>query len=166
MIEVADSIKTFPLSAIKTDNAQPDEQIFVLSGSQLQNLQEALDSLLVRIDILESKNRALKSKLEILEQDQAYQAENQFIQLRLINELRKMPESKGASYLVDELYNHMKSVGLKQTTFTGAAKILEVTRQRTQQLKSAIALDTRFILMPSENHKQRLLIRLKGYSKL
>lgn len=86
-------------------------------------------------------------------------AENQLIQLRLIADLRHKAVER--SPLIDELYNHMKVVGLKQTTFTGAAKILGVTRGRVHQFKAAIALDQRFIIVQSETHKQRLLIRLK-----
>ena len=57
-------------------------------------------------------------------------------------------------------------MGLKQTTFAGAARILKVSRQRIHQLKAVIALDTRFILIPSDSHKQRILIRLREAEKL
>lgn len=60
MIEVATALNNFA----SNEAAQPSEQVFVLSSSQFQDPQEAIDSLLVRIDALESENLALKSKLE------------------------------------------------------------------------------------------------------
>lgn len=158
MIEVATALNNFA----SNEAAQPSEQVFVY---QPQDPQEAIDCLLVRIDLLEEENRALKVKLEALERDQAWLSENQHIELRLINELRKKPEP-AESPLIDELYNHMKSVCLKQTTFAGAAKIMGVTRGRVHQLKAPIAVDPRFIIITSESHKQRLLIRLREAEKL
>lgn len=63
--------------------------------------------------------------------------------------------------LIDELYSHMRSVGLKQTTFSGAAKILKRSKGRINQLHPALAMDKRFIIIQSESHKQRLLIRIR-----
>ena len=67
------------------------------------------------------------------------------------------------SDLLDMLYKHMKAVGIKQTTFAGAAKILQRSKGRIKQLHSQIACDQRFIIVPSESHKQRLLIRLREF---
>jgi len=104
---------------------------------------------------------ALRLKLASLEQSQDTLGENQLIQLRLIHQLRKEPEEE--SPLIDELYRHMCAVGLKQTTFAGAAKILKRSKGRIKQLHPLLAMDQRFIILPSESHKQRLLIRLREF---
>lgn len=80
---ISESIYAFPI-------VQP--------SSQPQDLQDAIDSLLVRIDALEGENRALKVKLETLGMDLATLSENQLIQLRLINELRKKPENSRTTH--------------------------------------------------------------------
>jgi hypothetical protein len=77
----------------------------------------------------------------------------------------KEPAAKASPH-IDELYNHMKLVGLKQTTFAGAAKILKVTKQRVLQLKPDLAQDMRFIILPSQSHSQKLIIRLRECQEL
>jgi hypothetical protein len=141
----------------------PSDQLITLTLGQLQDLvsQAVSRATAPILELLEVQAQ----KIATLEKDQETFAENQLIQLRLINQLRKEPEVK-ESPLIDELYTHMKAVGLKQTTFSSAAKILKVTRQRVQQLKATIALDTRFIIVPSESHSQKLLIRLREYHKI
>jgi hypothetical protein len=69
MIKIADaSIKTFPLSSIKTGNAQPDEQIFVLASSQLQDIiEKATEPLLERITALEDIVASQNEKIAALE---------------------------------------------------------------------------------------------------
>lgn len=64
---------------------------------------------------------------------------------------------------LDNLYAHMKAVGRKQVRFSEAAKILGVSRQRVHQFRAEIAQDDRFIVLKSENHKKRMLIRLREY---
>jgi hypothetical protein len=62
-------INTFPISGIK-DNAQPSEQVFVLSSSQPQDFQEALDNLLERIRNLEAIVASQNEKIAALETTQ------------------------------------------------------------------------------------------------
>lgn len=64
---------------------------------------------------------------------------------------------------LDNLYDHMKAVGRKQVIVSEAAKILGISRQRVHQFKPEIAQDQRFVLLNSENHKKRMLIRLREY---
>lgn len=92
-------------------------------------------------------------------------SENQLIQLRLINGLKEdiRPHEPDNSPLIDELYSHMKAVGLKQTTFAGAAKILKRSKSRIKQIHPLLAKDERFVILPSQSHKQKLLIRLKEF---
>ncbi len=91
-------------------------------------------------------------------------SENQLIQLRIINGLREdIRPHEPDSPLIDELYSHMKVVGLKQTTFAGAAKILKRSKVRVHQLRPLLEKDKRFVILPSQSHKQKLLIRLREF---
>lgn len=62
---------------------------------------------------------------------------------------------------LDYLYDHMKATDRKQVRVSDIAKILGISRQRVHQMKAAIAEDDRFIILKSESHKQRRLIRLR-----
>ena len=64
---------------------------------------------------------------------------------------------------VDELYNHMKAIGRKQISFKDASRCLKLSKSRILQLKAIIILDDRFVVVPSESHKQKELIRLREY---
>lgn len=137
---------------------QVEEPDFILTSH------EALESQKCLLEIVQAQAReirALNAKLEALQKDMDTLSENDLCQLRLISQLRESRVKVVQSPLIDELYTLMKALGLKQTTFAGAAKILRVTRGRIHQLKTIIALDQRFIILSSESHKQRLLIRLK-----
>jgi predicted nuclease with TOPRIM domain len=148
-----------------------EEPVFVLTRSQLQEIiteaiQEATEGqkeILDRLHYQEGENKALNAKLEALQKDQNALAENDLNQLRLINELKQKPEEK--SPLLDELYKEMKAQGRKQTDFATAARMIKRSKGRLLQLKVTIALDQRFILIPSEGHSQKLLIRLREFYK-
>lgn len=168
MIKVAKAINSFAHEAgQKGDFVPPSEQIFVLSANQLQDLikhaiQETLEGqkdILARLHTLEEENRALNAKLEALQKDQDILAENDLNQLRLINQLRQKPEERSA--LIDELYKEMTAQGRRQTDFATASRMVKRSKGRMLQLKAAIALDQRFILIHSESHSQKILIRLR-----
>ena len=78
-------------------------------------------------------------------------------------ETPKIQPSNEDSPLLDELYKEMQAQGRKQTDFSTAARMVKRSKRRIIQLKTAIALDQRFILIPSESHSQKLLIRLREY---
>ena len=78
-------------------------------------------------------------------------------------ETPKIQPSNEDSPLLDELYKEMQAQGRKQTDFSTAARMVKRSKRRIIQLKGAIALDQRFILIPSESHSQKLLIRLREY---
>jgi hypothetical protein len=74
-------------------DVQPEESIFVLTSSQLQELiTKATKSLNSRVDALEDRIIQLegdKTKIEAMQKDMDHLADNQLIQLRLIADLRK-----------------------------------------------------------------------------
>lgn len=64
--------------------------------------------------------------------------------------------------LLDELHEIMKARGLKQVDFATAAKMVKRSKSRILQLKPEIGQDMRFVLVPSESHSQKVLIRLRA----
>ncbi len=126
----------------------------------LQPLQDHISTLENTIVQLKEENAALTATVSHLE-------ENQLIQLQLINRLKEVvkKEPEDDSPLIDELYKKMKAIGRKQTDFATAARMVKRSKARLFQLKPAIALDPRFILIPSESHSQKILIRLREFYK-
>jgi len=70
-------------------------------------------------------------------------------------------EPKTVKSHLDGLHEHMMAIGRKQVSFREAAKIIGISKQRLHQFKAEIALDTRFIIVDSQSHKQKELIRLR-----
>ncbi len=139
----------------------PEDQLLAeLIAKAIQPLQD-------RISTLESMIVHQEERMAVLEASQVTLSDNQLIQLQLIKQLReaarKGPEED--SPLIDELYKEMKAIGRKQTDFATAARMVKRSKARLFQLKPAIALDQRFILVPSESHSQKILIRLREFYK-
>lgn len=61
---------------------------------------------------------------------------------------------------VDELHRAMARNGLRQITFTQAAKLLGVTYRHARRLHHLIEDDPRFDVIRDPRHKNRNLIRL------
>ena len=114
---------------------------------------------LERIEALENIIAQLMEKIDALERTQDTQAENELNLLRIINGLRHLP--KEDSPILDELYKEMVAIGRRQVDFATAARMVKRSKSRMLQLKTAIALDQRFILIPSERHIQKMIIRLR-----
>jgi hypothetical protein len=165
MEEIASaSLNTFGISPKANIVPPSEEAVFILTSGQLQAvIKEAILPLQDHIGSLEARITAQDEKIASLESTQETQADNQLIQLRLINKLQPKPEED--SPLLGDLYKEMKAQGRKQTDFATAARMVGRTKRRMIQLKAAIALDQRFILIPSESHSQKFLIRLREYYK-
>jgi hypothetical protein len=145
-----------------------EDPIFVLTSSQLRQIiteaiQDAIQPLQDEVEQLQATVANQGEKIASQEATQEIQADNQLIQLRLINQLRESTakEPENDSPLLDELYKEMVAIGRKQCDFATAAKMVKRSKSRMLQLKTAIALDQRFILIPSESHSQRNIIRLR-----
>lgn len=115
--------------------------------------------------------QALKARIDALEsrqtEDMEYLARSIAEDRQRITKLEapRIQPSNEDSPLLDELYKEMKAIGKKQTDFASAARMVKRSKRRIIQLKGAIALDQRFILIPSESHSQKILIRLREYYK-
>lgn len=78
---------------------------------------------------------------------------------RLVALENPKPGKPGTSQL-NELYVAMKSAGRYQIGYKEVAGMLKVSKRRANQLHASIALDSRFRIVRSESHSQKLLIRL------
>jgi len=83
--------------------------------------------------------------------------------MSLIAKLR--PKEPDESTLLDELYQEMTATGRKQVDFRTAARMVKRSKSRLLQIKPLIGQDMRFVLMPSESHSQKILIRLRDTKK-
>ena len=190
MIDVAHALSSFLPNAQVAPVSPVDQPVYILTSDQLRAIiSDATKSVLSHISTLEARITALEAKSAVIgaqvepdrieslestvasqsekiasvEATQDIQADNQLIQLRLINQLREATakEPENDSPLIDELYKEMTAIGRKQTDFATAARMVKRSKRRMLQLKTAIALDQRFILIPSESHSQKVLIRLR-----
>ena len=160
------------IARINTFGSSPKEEIALPQEQQLITLSISdYKSIFIQIEKLNDRIAALESHISALD---AHQSEDMDHLARSIAEDRqritKLEEptiqpSKENSPLLDELYKEMKAQGRKQTDFSTAARMVKRSKRRIIQLKGAIALDQRFILIPSESHSQKLLIRLREYYK-
>ena len=162
MIKTATAINTFLPEQKDNFELPQEQQLITLSISDYKNIFIQIEKLNDRIAALESHISALESHqtadIERLARDIAL--DRQRIS-RL--ETPKIQPSNEDSPLLDELYKEMQAQGRKQTDFSTAARMVKRSKRRIIQLKGAIALDQRFILIPSESHSQKLLIRLREY---
>lgn len=92
-------------------------------------------------------------------------AESEALRGKEMAEIRKRltkienPHKPKDSRLLDELYKTMQARGLKQTDFATAARMVKRSKARMLQLKGEIGEDMRFVLVPSESHSQKVIIR-------
>ena len=85
------------------------------------------------------------------------------IVMDLVAKLR--PKEPEDSKLLDELYAEMTAIGRKQVDFKTAARMIKRSKSRLLQIKPLIGQDMRFVLVPSESHSQKILIRLRDITK-
>lgn len=152
MSNTAPAINTFLPE--QKDNFE-SHQLITLSISDYRNIFIQIEKLNDRIAALESHQL----------DDTARLARDIALDRQRISRLEtpKIQPSNEDSPLLDELYKEMQAQGRKQTDFSTAARMVKRSKRRIIQLKGAIALDQRFILIPSESHSQKLLIRLREY---
>jgi hypothetical protein len=170
MIEIATAINNFASQATQIDFVPPSEEsVFVLTSGQLQGIiKEAIQPLQDRIESLEARIIAQDEKIASLESTQEQDTTRICVDIahdrQRIAKLES-PKLEVDSPLLNELYKEMKAQGRKQTDFATAARMVKRSKRRITQLKTAIALDQRFILLPSDSHSQKMIIRLREYYK-
>ena len=138
------------LSDIRKENEDLKEQAVKQAG-QIEDLTKALK------DIQEDIEQIRDDFPRLLAEDRR--------RLKLLEDGPDLSENDTIRSHIDELYTHMEAIGRKQVSFKEASRCLNLSKTRVLQFKTVIALDDRFIIVPSETHKQRKWIRLRKYYK-
>ena len=115
------------------------------------------DLLADRIIALEQQNKAILGRLEDLEMSTAERIAQDRKRLAKLEN----PRAPQDTHLLDELYAEMQAIGRKQVDFATAARMVKRSKSRMLQLKAEIGQDKRFVLVTSETHSQKVLIRLR-----
>jgi hypothetical protein len=127
----------------------PSEQIFVLTSTQLQEIitqgvYEATKSLNSKVKALESRITQLegdRTKFEALEKNLDVLSENQFIQLQLINDLRKDREPQPLQKDRGEILRALLVANGSKMLSTEARKKMHLSRSLFSQLLATMKDD-------------------------
>ena len=134
MIKVADAINSF---APEQAEVSPEEPIFVLSGSQLQDIiTRAVQPLQDEISDLKDIVANLEGKVSALEATQDSQAENELNMLRLIADLRKDPEPQPLQKDRGEILRALIAANDGKMLAKEARKRMRLSRSAFSQLLS------------------------------
>jgi len=152
-----------PRAIIRPEEKQALVQLLSDLGEQGKAQVKQIEKMVREIDDL---RKALKEAEEDIEQIRLYFP-------KLISEDRKrlttleqgsaLSDNATVQGHITKLYAHMEAIGRKQVSFLEASKCLKLSKSRVLQFKAIIALDDRFIIVQSESHKQKRLIRLRKY---
>jgi predicted Zn-dependent protease with MMP-like domain len=144
-----ESIYGFAHTSRQAD-VQPEEPIFVLTGSQLQDLvARAILPLQAELQDFKDTVALQGEKLADLEATQDLHVENQFIQLKLIKGLqdatKKQPElTKDAPTHIEYLYRLCIMDKARWFSIAEAAFALKISKETIRKLKNPILADGRF----------------------
>jgi hypothetical protein len=109
----------------------PEEPIFItIPATALQDLLGAIQSLNDEVQSLKATVANLESKVSTLEATQDTQGENQFIQLRLINDLRKDKEPQPMQTDRGEILRALLVANGGKMLATDARKKMHLSRSR------------------------------------
>jgi type I site-specific restriction endonuclease len=191
MSEIANaSIKTFGPAAPQADFVQSSEQLITLTIGQLQDLitqavTKANQPLQDEVSQLRATVASQDEKIAALESTQDTQAENQLIQLRLINDLRQAAKKEAVpSETTQKTQDHITEIAhiLEATerrlierqvprsaltryrsegvTFSELARVMGLTVDRIRQLSRIAATDQRFNICWHPRKKNTKIFKL------
>ncbi|MCK9571357.1 hypothetical protein M0R72_20580 [Candidatus Pacearchaeota archaeon] len=133
---------------------------FLVDAKEYQDLTERARL----VDRLQDGIVALRQELQGLKNDfMAYREmaeRDRALDRQRISKLEHPHEPQDPKIL-DDLHKEMLAMGRKQVDFATAARMVKRSKSRMLQLKGMIGQDMRFILVPSESHSQKVLIRLR-----
>ena len=101
--------------------------------------------------------QALREELSTLREEVALERAYDRQRIARLEKTRAKPTD---STHVEDLRQIMISLNIRQVSVKDAARLLELSKSRMDQLKPAIAADSRFQIVRDPRHKQRHLIRL------
>lgn len=172
MIEVATAINSFASKAKQTDFVSPREQLITLTLRQLQDLitqavEKAIQPLKDEVAQLKITVDSLEAKTTSLEATQDTQAENQLIQLQLINDLReaaKKEPGKTVTSRAEKIERYLSSRPDHRATFETLKGHLQVDNVRLNEaIKILMATSTRSYSIQKDmsgDKRKRILVML------
>jgi len=168
----------------KDDFVPPSDQLVALTAGQLQDLLGAIQDLKDEVSQLRATVNKQAEKIADLEATQDTQAENQIIQLRLINGLR---EEKAPPEPTKKTQDHINDIavilGSKEKrmiegqvsrhylqryreegmTFSQLATVMGLTVDRVRQLSRIAATDQRFNICWHPRKKNTKIFKLRRW---
>lgn len=147
---------------------RPEEkQALVQLLSDLSEKVKALELLTARqarqIEYLEKSHKEVRLDIEWIQESFPPQIAESKRRLKALEEGPNCLDNTTVQSHITALFDHMEAIGRKQVSFREASKCLRLSKSRVLQFKTAIAMDSRFIIVHSESHKQKSLIRLRKY---
>jgi hypothetical protein len=143
----------------------PEEPIFVLTGSQLQDIiSRAVLPLQAELQDLKDTVALQGEKLAALEATQDLQAENSLIQLQLINDLRKKDPGKMEISRAEKIEKYLEARPDHKATFETLKGHLQVNNARLNEaIKTLMSTSERSYSVQREktgDKRKRILIML------
>jgi len=141
----------------------PEEPIFVLTGSQLQDIiSRAVLPLQAELQDLKNTVALQGKKMAALERTQDLQAENSFIQLQLINDLRKKEPGKTEISRAEKIEKYLEARPDHKATFETLKGHLGVNKDRLLEAVKTL-MDTSpgrygIIRTPGDKRKRTLIM--------
>ena len=165
MIEVAKAINTFGTASPKADVSPSEEPIFVLTGSQLQEIiSRAIQPLQDEVQSLKDIIASLENKVSALTTTQEQEVNRLAVDIAFDRQrIAKLEHAPGPANedRIEKLKDYLtakKDAGLRpEVSFTEARAYLEVSRSQFSQLISK--LDPRdFVISPHPlNYKAKMI---------
>jgi uncharacterized membrane protein len=144
-IELAEAINSFAPVAQQTDVSPSEESAFILTSSQLSAIitaavEKAIQPLQDRIEALEATVDRQDEKIAALESTQDTQADNQLIQLRLINDLREATKKEPQPLQKDrgDILRALLAANGGKMLATDARKKMHLSRSRFSELLATV----------------------------
>ena len=160
MIEIADSINNF-LPTEQQAEVSPEEPIFVLTSSQLQEIiTRAIQPFRMRFRDFKSIVANLEGKVSALEATQDTQAENELNQLRLINDLRKKEPGKTEISRAEKIAKYLEARPDHKATFETLKGHLGVDNDLLGMAIRSLLLSGKYAIIktPGDKRKRTLVM--------
>ena len=167
MVDASLAINSFASQVMQPDFVPPSEQLITLTYGQLKDIiQESLMPLRDEIDTLRSMISSQNEMIATLESTQETQADNQLIQLQLINNLREtirktttaIPTGQKTLERIAKIDEVLKARG--STTLKELGKMLKIRPQETSRLVAKLD-KRRYEVFLRAGDKREKVLRLR-----
>jgi uncharacterized coiled-coil protein SlyX len=148
---------------IRPEEKQALIELLSSLGKRVEDLERLMAKQSREIDDLKKAKKEAQKDIAWIQESFPPQIAESKRRLKALEEGPDLSDNTTVQGHITDLYDNMKAIGLKQVSFREASRCLKLSKSRVLQFKAAIALDTRFIIVHSETHKQKSLIRLRKY---